>query len=133
MASIDLDKFDLCNASQTTAPPLPRSLLELAGASQTKIPARECNICRDSDVEFSSTPPTDRCLHQPESCISCIAQTIKTAIITRSNSSNIRCPSTDCDQLLEYDDVRHGLGNDARTFERYAVLGLVPRITLTFE
>lgn len=116
VASRDLDRFDFYSAKQANV--LPRSLLAQQVADDNTPPIKECIICRESDVEFSPAPPTDRCLHQPDTCDACLAQTIKVAVMTRSNC-DIRCPAIGCSILLEHDDVKYVLGQDHRTFDRY--------------
>lgn len=96
-----------------------RSKLPSSSTNRTPAPPKECIICYDSDVKFSPEPLTSRCSHSPDACISCIAESIRIQIIDHNNPSNIRCPSTNCDQVFEYEDVRRGLGNDSTTFTRY--------------
>lgn len=89
---------------------------------QEDVTRRECTVCRESDLDvaFGSSPPTDRCLHQPEVCMDCLSQTLRTAIMGEGNVKTLRCPSAECKELLEYDEVYRWA--DLATLERYEEL-----------
>ncbi|KAG8784399.1 hypothetical protein FS842_008646 [Serendipita sp. 407] len=133
MNSVSLDRFDNWRSSRV-APTIPvlSPLMPIdsvvASISRTSTPTnrlRECVICRDTDVVFASTPPTDRCLHQPETCVDCISQMLRVAVISESNSNHLKCPTANCRELLEHDEVQKWA--DHETFERYSDL-LVQRL-----
>lgn len=81
------------------------------------VTGKECVICREVDVAFASTPPTDKCLHQPLSCVSCVGKTIEVAVKSGGKTDNIQCPN--CTELFDYESILHWA--DPATFERYVL------------
>lgn len=76
---------------------------------------KTCTICIEVKEisEFSQTPATDKCLHEPAACRSCIAGMIKHCL--QANFwTDIRCVI--CMERLEYKDVAEYA--DAETFKK---------------
>ncbi|PVG00724.1 hypothetical protein CPB86DRAFT_728715, partial [Serendipita vermifera] len=125
--TVDLDKFD-----RTRAPTAPFATVAAADAgpstdacpSTFTPPVRECVICTDTDVEFTTSPPTERCKHEPETCVDCIREHIRVAVVSE-NTTEVKCPSIGCSEVLEYDEVQRWA--DDETFAKFAEL-LVQRL-----
>lgn len=79
--------------------------------------ARICVVCGDENATSTFKPPTDRCIHEPETCAACLRQMLKVAILNERKSSGFQCPSIECRQALQYEDVQKWA--DVATFERY--------------
>lgn len=78
-----------------------------------------CGIClevRDMS-EFSQKPPTDKCLHEPSACRTCISTAIAHCLQSHF-WTDIRCPT--CSEQLEYKDVAEYADEEA--FKKYASL-----------
>lgn len=80
------------------------------------IASKECVICADESAQRMSEPPTDRCTHEPETCVACLRQVLKVAIVDERKVDGIQCPGIECRQPLEHKDVQKWA--DAATFER---------------
>lgn len=85
-------------------------------------PSTECIVCRSEFHKdyLSSVLPTAACNHLPEVCIVCLRQIILTAVEAGSSTGSIRCPSSDCKQNLEYQDVQKWA--TAEVFDRFDML-----------
>lgn len=66
-------------------------------------PSEECIVCRATPNSFPRESPTSLCSHPSVTCRPCLLRIIEAGI---ADSGVIRCPSEDCRQSLEYEDVR---------------------------
>jgi hypothetical protein len=81
----------------------------------------DCVVCAETKAasEFPSAAITKACLHPPQTCLECVATSIRTDLKSK-RWSEIKC--TECSELLAYDDVERFA--DPKTFEAYSSLSL---------
>lgn len=98
---MNVDAFDSPPLASTSGPPVVLLTTE-----------SECIVCREVDVVLACA--TARCQHRGDTCTDCITQIVKFAV--SESNLNIKCPSTACKEVMEYDDIK--MWAEQRTFER---------------
>lgn len=69
--------------------------------------ARTCACCREKrSIAHYPIRPTARCSHESTTCQDCIIKWIKSSM-SNGEVQRIRCPGTDCRQVISYDDVKN--------------------------
>lgn len=94
-----------------------------AGPSKPKFetrpakPNEACTVCYDEPNVFPLNAPTVGCSHPSQVCIDCMRETMKSEIMGKGAVQGIRCPTSGCEGLLDYHDIR--LWSDTETFSKY--------------
>lgn len=76
-----------------------------------------CTVCYDEPTTFPLKAPTASCTHPSQLCIDCMRETMKSEIMGKGAVLGIRCPTTGCEELLDYHDIQ--LWSDTKTFSKY--------------
>ncbi|QRV87296.1 E3 ubiquitin-protein ligase RNF19B [Ceratobasidium sp. AG-Ba] len=82
------------------------------------VPAGGCTVCLEDDVTFATTPPSNRCTHNPTVCTQCLSQHVRSAVID-SGLVEIRCPAANCRTVLSYDEVISSARGDRALVDRF--------------
>jgi len=79
----------------------------------------DCIVCaeRKEAAEFPGFSITKTCSHSPQTCLDCVAVSIRTDLTTKL-WSEVKC--TECPELLGHDDIQRFA--DFKTFQRYESL-----------
>lgn len=80
-------------------------------------PNEACTVCYDEPNVFPLKAPTASCSHPSQVCTDCMRETMKSEIMGKGAVQGIRCPTSGCEGLLDYHDIR--LWSDTDTFSKY--------------
>lgn len=68
---------------------------------------QHCIICLDHGVFFPNSPPTPRCTHLAEVCLTCLETY---ACVGIKDGVSLKCPTVGCSSQMSVNQIRSSLG-----------------------